>query len=105
MLERDLARWFLLKGSDGLDVAASGVFMLELNPTLRDRRGRRAGKEPATMPMPSSMSDQKPILPVPYKNSPGSLYRARYLRRTMVAQLALIVLLAVLPGRGCEVLR
>jgi hypothetical protein len=41
------------------------------------------------MPILSSNKDQKPIFPVPYMNSPGSLYRVRYLRRTMVAHEAL----------------
>lgn len=87
--ERVLPCLCLLKGSDLPDVTAPGVFTLELKPILSDKRGRRAGSDPAIIPMPSSARDQKPILPVPYKNSPGSLYSARYLSRTMVAQLAL----------------
>jgi hypothetical protein len=55
----------------------------------RERRGRSAGREPAMMPMPSSVKDQKPILPVAYRNSPGSLYSVRYLSRTIVAHEAL----------------
>jgi|SRR5690242_3224691 len=84
----------LSKGSDRPDVAAPGVAKLELNPTVKDSKGRKAGSEPATMPIPSSIKDQNPIFPVPYMNSPGSLYSARYRRRTMVAQLALMVALA-----------
>lgn len=43
----------------------------------RERRGRRAWSEPAKMPMPSSITDQRPILPVLNMNSAGSLYRLR----------------------------
>ena len=51
-----------------------GCGYVELVVTLmrRESRGRRAGSDPAMMPMPSSVRDQKPILPVLYTNSPGS---------------------------------
>ncbi|XPS77414.1 hypothetical protein M3J09_009440 [Ascochyta lentis] len=76
MPECDLTCLFLDNGSVWPDAAPPGVAMLELNPTRSDKRGRRAGNDPATIPMPSSMRDQNPILPAAYTNSPGSLYSA-----------------------------
>jgi hypothetical protein len=61
----------LLPDAGGYVYAAlpeTGVLLeLELVVILirRERRGRRAWREPAMMPMPSSVRDQKPILPVP----------------------------------------
>lgn len=47
---------------------------LEVPPKIgRERRGRRACSEPAMMPMPSSITDQRPIFPVPNMNSVGLL--------------------------------
>ena len=67
----------LLLGSLGL-VAEAEELLLLLAVLLRlmqgrERRGRRAWSEPATMPMPSSITDQRPILPVLNINSAGLL--------------------------------
>lgn len=39
----------------------------------RERSGRRAGSEPAIIPIPSSMIDQRPMAPVLNMNSAGLL--------------------------------
>jgi hypothetical protein len=57
---------YILSGATG--VAELVVILMRI-----DKRGRSAGNDPAMMPMPSSRSDQNPIFPVAYMNSPGSL--------------------------------
>lgn len=83
---------------------AAGVWLFVVILMRSESKGRRAGREPAVIPIPSSIRDQNPILPVPYMNSPGLLYSVRYLRRTIVAQEALGWLVRGLDrGRGCDV--
>jgi hypothetical protein len=57
---------FLLEGIGGYALPdAPGVLELVLILIRRERRGRSAGRDPAMIPMPSSVKDQKPIFPVP----------------------------------------
>jgi hypothetical protein len=43
---------------------AAGLWDVVVILMRRESRGRSPGSDPATMPMPSSTRDQKPILPV-----------------------------------------
>jgi hypothetical protein len=62
--ERDGGFLPVVRGADGLP-DAPGVLELVVILMRRERRGRSAGSDPAMIPMPSSVRDQKPIFPVP----------------------------------------
>jgi len=52
---------------------AAGVLETVVIRMRRDNKGRSAGREPAIIPIHSSVKDQRPILDVPYMNSAGLL--------------------------------